>query len=158
MHIFKNISSSLWRHISWNKTDTLAIRRDIISSNTKTRHWPRNKTIGEDGPSWSFKEGDVPWILKKDDLSIAKDIILGVKEPSLYGSTLHYVTVDENLSGLKSHGHMKLLRVCMLNTQFLFYIDASKNMLCTHSFMEINDVCVYFVVSLSFSRVGLCEP
>jgi hypothetical protein len=31
MHILKNVSSSLWRHISWNKSDTLAIRRDIIA-------------------------------------------------------------------------------------------------------------------------------
>jgi hypothetical protein len=64
------------------------VRRDIIVSNTKKRHWSRNKTRGEVGPSWYFKEGDVPWILKKDDLSIAKDVILVVKVPSLYGLTL----------------------------------------------------------------------
>jgi hypothetical protein len=60
MHIFKNVSSSLWRHISWNKSDTLVFRRDIIASNTKKRHWKRKLTKGEDSPSWSFKEGDVP--------------------------------------------------------------------------------------------------
>jgi hypothetical protein len=95
----------------------MAITRDIISSNTKNRQWPRNKTRGEDAPSWSFKEDDVPWILKRDDLSREKDVILGVKAPSLYGSTLRRCfTVDGNLSGLKSHDHMNLLRVCMLNT------------------------------------------
>jgi hypothetical protein len=46
----------------------------------------------------------------------------------------------------------------MLNTLFLFYTDIGKNMLCTHIFMEINDVCVYFAVSLSFAHVWLCEP
>jgi hypothetical protein len=66
----------------------LVVRRDLIASNTKKRHWPRKETKGEVGPSWSFKEGDVPWILKKDGFSGAKDVILGVKAPSLYGSTL----------------------------------------------------------------------
>ena len=88
MHILKNVSSSLWRHISWNKRETMDVRRDLIASNTKKRHWPRNETRGEVGPSWYFKEGDVPWIWKKDDLSMAKDVILGVKAYSLYGSTL----------------------------------------------------------------------
>ena len=70
------------------KSDTLVVRRDLIYSNTKKRYWPRKENRGEVGSSWYFKEGDVPWILKKDDLSMAKDVILGVKEPSLYGSTL----------------------------------------------------------------------
>jgi hypothetical protein len=39
----------------------------------------------------------------------------------------------------------------------LFY-NVGKNILCTHSFMKIRDVCVYFVVSLSFDRAWLCEP
>ena len=43
----------------------LAIRRDLISSKTKNKHWPRKESKGEVGPSWYFKEGDVPWILKK---------------------------------------------------------------------------------------------
>ena len=89
MHIFKNVSSSLWRHISSKKSYTLAIRRDLISSNTKNKQWPKKENRGEVGHSWSFKEGDVPWILKKDDLSVAKDVIFGgVEAPSLYGSAL----------------------------------------------------------------------
>ena len=47
------------------KSDTLAIGRDLISSNTKKRHWPIKESRGEAGPSWHFKEGDVPWIMKK---------------------------------------------------------------------------------------------
>jgi hypothetical protein len=65
MHIFKSVSSSLWRHISSKESDTLDVRRDLISSKTKKKHWPRQESRGEVGPSWSFKEGDVPWILKK---------------------------------------------------------------------------------------------
>ena len=38
MHIFKNVSSSLWRHISSKKSDTLIVRRDLIYSNTKKKH------------------------------------------------------------------------------------------------------------------------
>jgi hypothetical protein len=41
MHILKKNSSSLWRHISSNKSDTLVVRRDILVSNTKKRHCPR---------------------------------------------------------------------------------------------------------------------
>jgi hypothetical protein len=45
-----------------------------------------------------------------------KDVILGVKEPSLYGSNLRCCfNVEGNLSRLKSHDHLNLLRVCMLN-------------------------------------------
>ena len=41
MHIFKNVSCSLWHHISSKKIDKLKVRRDLISSNTKKKHWPR---------------------------------------------------------------------------------------------------------------------
>ena len=92
MHIFKNVSSSLWRHISSKKSDTLAVRKYIITSKTKKKHWPRRlESTGSEagvGPSnsWFFKEGDVPWILKKDDISLAKEVIMGVRVPSSYGS------------------------------------------------------------------------
>jgi hypothetical protein len=88
MHIFKNVSSSLWRHISSKESDTLVVRIDIISSKTKNKHWPRQESRGEVGPSWSFEEGDVPWILKKEDISLGKEVILGVKVPCLYGFSL----------------------------------------------------------------------
>ena len=38
MHIFKNVSSSLWRHISLKKIDTLAVRKALITSKTKKKH------------------------------------------------------------------------------------------------------------------------
>jgi hypothetical protein len=66
----------------------LDVRRDLISSKNKKKHWPRQESRGEVGPSWSFKEGDVPWILNKEDISLAKEVILGVKVPYLYGSSL----------------------------------------------------------------------
>lgn len=72
MHILKNVSFSLWRHISSKESDTLVVRRDIISSKIKKKHWPRQESRGEAGPPWSFIQGDVPWILKKDDISLEK--------------------------------------------------------------------------------------
>jgi len=35
IHIFKNVSSSLWRHISLKESVTLTVRRDLISSKKK---------------------------------------------------------------------------------------------------------------------------
>ena len=70
---------------SIDQSDTLAVNWDSISSNTKKKHLPKKENRGEVGHSWSFKEGDVPWILKKDDLSVAKVVIFGVKKPLLYG-------------------------------------------------------------------------
>ena len=115
IHIFKNVSSFLWRHISSKESDTLAIRKDLISSKPKKKHWPRKESRGDEGPSnWSFKQGDVPWILKKDDISLEKEVIMGVRVPSLYGSSLrHFLIVEDHLSGLKSHDHFIFLRVRM---------------------------------------------
>ena len=41
MRIFKNVSYSLWRNISSKQSDTLVVRKDIITSKTKNKHWPR---------------------------------------------------------------------------------------------------------------------
>ena len=106
MHIFKNVSSYLCRNMPSEKNDTFGIRRDIISSNTKNRHWPRQENLGEVVPCWSFKEGDVPWVLKKNDISLENEVILVVKVSYLYGpSQRHCFTLDEHFGGLKSHNH-----------------------------------------------------
>ena len=42
------------------KNDKFSSKRDLISSNTKKKHWPRQENRGEDGHSFSFKKGDVP--------------------------------------------------------------------------------------------------
>jgi len=88
VHIFKNVSTSLWRHISSKESDTLIVRLDFSFSKTKKEHWPRQETRGEVGPSWYFKEGNVPWILKKVDHSLEKEVIISVKVPFLYGPSL----------------------------------------------------------------------
>ena len=83
-----------------------------------------------------------------------KVVILGVKTPSLYGLTLqHCFTIEGNLFGLKLHDHLNLLSLCMLNTWFFFH-GVGKNILCTHNFMAMH---MYYVVSLSFSHVWLCD-
>ena len=104
------------------KSYTIVVRRDLVSSNTKKRHWLKKENRGEVGHCWPFKEGDVPWILKKDDILVENDAIWGVKAPLLYGLTRRRCFgVEGYLSGLKSHDHLNLLRVCMLNTLFFFY-------------------------------------
>ena len=61
-------------------------------------------------------EGDVPWILKKYDLSLEKEVIMGARVPSSYGSSLQRCfIVEDHLSGLKSHDHLNLLRVCIMS-------------------------------------------
>jgi hypothetical protein len=146
MHILKNVSSSLWRQKSLKKSGTEVIRRDPISLNTKNKHWTRKEIKGEVGLSCSFKEGDVPWILKKYD------------PPSLYGLTLQFCfIIEENLLRLKSHDHLNLPKECMSITCFIF-CNIGYNFPYTHSFMPINFVCVYFIVTLSFTCACLCEP
>ena len=48
MHTLKNVSSSLWTHISSKKKDKLSSKRDLISLNIKKKHWPRQENRGED--------------------------------------------------------------------------------------------------------------
>ena len=116
VHIFKNVSCSLWRHISSKKSDKKVVIKYLISSNTKKKQWPRKENRGEVGPSFSFKKGDVPWILKKDDLNLEKEVVFSVKVPSFYGFTLLCCfTTDKTLSGLKSHDHLNLLMVCIMS-------------------------------------------
>ena len=74
--ILQDVLSSLWWHISSLKSDPLGVRRDLISSNTKKKHRPRKESSGEVDHSHPFKEGDVPWNLKKDDISMVKDVNL----------------------------------------------------------------------------------
>ena len=87
-NIFKNVSSSLWSHIPSKQSVTLIVNRDLISSNNKKKHFPRQENRGEDDPYWLFKDSNVPCVLKKYDLSLENEVILGVKAPSLYGYTL----------------------------------------------------------------------
>lgn len=96
MHIFKNVSSSLWRHISSKESDTLVVRRDLVFSKTKKKHWPRQESRGEVSPSCSFKEGVVPWILNKVDLSLEKEVIKSVRVSCLYGSSLQHCFILED--------------------------------------------------------------
>ena len=99
------------------ESDTLVVRRDLVSSKSKKKHWPRKESRGEVGPSWPLKESDVSWILKKVDLSLEKEVILGVKVPYLYGSSLRCsFNMEDQLSRLKSNDHLNLLRVRMSKT------------------------------------------
>ena len=101
------------------QSDTLVVRKEIITSKNKNKYWPKQlESIGRKvGPyNWYFKEGDVPWIFKKDDLSLEKEFIVGVRVPSSYGSSLQCCfTMEDHLSGLKSHDHLNLLRIRIIS-------------------------------------------
>ena len=128
MHIFKNVSSYLWRHISWKQSETFVVRKDPITSKNKRKHWLRKlESTGSEagaGPStWYFKEGDVPWIFKKYDLSLAKEVIMGVRVPSSYGSSLQcFFKMEDHSLGLKSHDHLNLLRVRIMSKAWFYYL------------------------------------
>ena len=106
-----------------NKVVTRWLSREIsFLRKLKRSIGTRQENRGVVGPSWNFEEGDVPWILKKNDLSLAKEVILGVKVPYLYWSTLrHCFTIDEFLSRVKSHDHLNLIKVHMSKKCFYFW-------------------------------------
>ena len=128
MHIFKKISSSLWRHISSKQSDTLAVRKDLITLKTKKKYWPRRLEV------WDQRWALVPLIhgfskkvrshgfKKKDDISFAKEFIVDVRVPTSYGSSLRRNFIaDDHLSGLKSHDHLNLLRVRIMSKAWFYY-------------------------------------
>ena len=48
--------------------------------------------------------------------------VLSERVPSLYGSSLRQCfTIEDNLSGLKSHDHLNLIRVRMSKTWFYYF-------------------------------------
>ena len=54
--------------------------------------------------------------LKKDDISLAKEVIMDVRVPTSYGSSLRRCfTMDDHFSGLKLHDHLNLLRVYVMS-------------------------------------------
>ena len=104
------------------QSETLVVRKYIITSKTKKKHWPRRlestglEACASLSNSWFFKEGDVPWIFKKDDISLAKQVIMGFRVPTSYESSLQRCfTMDDHFSGLKSHDHLNLLRVRIIS-------------------------------------------
>lgn len=67
------------------------------------------ETTREASLSWYFKEDDVPWILKKDDLFSDKEFIMSVRVCFLYGSSIwHDFTMEYHFLGLKSHDQLTL--------------------------------------------------
>ena len=81
MYIFKNVSNSIFQHISSKEKDTLSSRRDISLSRTKFDRrylWPNreNETYAE-----------APWILKKKELDQLNFFIRSIRKPIGYGSS-----------------------------------------------------------------------
>ena len=83
MHIFKNVTNSIYRHILDKDKDTLSSRRDIALSCTKfdkINLWPNkeNETYAE-----------ATWILKTTNLDQLKNFTHSIRIPTGYGSSLY---------------------------------------------------------------------
>jgi len=106
MHVLKNVTNSIYRHILDKDKDTLSSRRDIALSCTKfdRRHlWPNreNETYAE-----------APWILKKKELDKLKNVIRTIRTPTGYGSSLNKAfTVDGHITGFKTHDFHNFMKV-----------------------------------------------
>ena len=70
----------------------------LRSNNIITKSKMGSKEDTGPSNSWFFKEGDVPWILKKDDISLAKEFIMGVRVPPSYESSVLRVKPGGNSS------------------------------------------------------------
>ena len=102
MHIFKNVACLIWEHIT-GKRDTDGQRRDLEDMHIKEHLWKNNDGILP----------PAPWVLSK----VEKEAVMRMIEEfrtrmgtmcSLKGC----FTLDDDLSGLKTHDWHKMLQVC----------------------------------------------
>ena len=105
------------------KKGTLCLLGEILFLQKLKRNIGQDKKLEERlVPLKSFKEGVISWILKKDNLSLEKEVIMSVRVPSLYWSSLWCCfTVEDCFSGSKLHDHVNLLRIHMLKTWFILF-------------------------------------
>ena len=78
MHVLKNVTNSIYRHILDKDKDTLSSRRDISLSRTKfeRRHWWQNRE--------NETYAEAPWILKKKELDRLKKVTYSIRAPTSY--------------------------------------------------------------------------
>lgn len=103
MHIFKNVSASIWRHVTGRK-DTDAAREDLQEAGSKANAW------------LNVEEGTRPqvdWIVPKKSMKPVREAIKAIKTPTGYMHSLRNCFSAETgeLTGLKSHDWHKMLQV-----------------------------------------------
>lgn len=108
MHIFKNVGSLLWDHISGAK-DTHAARADLQEVGIMKELWPQTRMDGR------ITLPKAPWVMSKVEERRAKLIIRSLRTPTgLMRSLRTAFTKDGKLSGLKSHDWHKMCQVSPL--------------------------------------------
>ena len=116
MHIFKNVSSSIWRHVTGRK-DTDAAREDLQVVGTKSKAW------------LTVEEGTRPrvdWIVPRKSMKPVREAIKAIKTPTAYMHSLRSCfSKEEELVGLKSHDWHKMLQVCFIHYRyFTLYVTS----------------------------------
>lgn len=106
MHIFKNVGSLLWDHITGRK-DSHGARADLQDVGIMEELWPVTTADGR------ITLPKAPWVLAKAEEHKAKHIIRTIRTPTgLMHSLRTAFTSDGKLSGLKSHDWHKMCQVC----------------------------------------------
>lgn len=101
MHIFKNVAEILWGHIM-GKHDTLGAIKDLETMQRVSSLW-----ADEDG-----KLPAAPWVLNKKEQAIVKQTIESFQTPTEAIRSLEgCFTIDDDLTGLKTHDWHKILHV-----------------------------------------------
>ena len=111
MHIFKNVASNVWDHLTGSK-DSFAIRQDLQCTGRMRSAWPIEKRNGQ------ITCPKAPWCMSKDEEKDVKQVITKFRTPTGYMRCLKGAFSKikrrgvEQLSGLKSHDWHKMLQVC----------------------------------------------
>lgn len=108
MHIFKNVGSLMWDHISGAK-DTHGAREDLQEVGIMEVLWAQTRLDGR------ITLTKAPWVLSKVEERQAKHIIRSIQTPTgLMRSLRTAFTKDGKMSGLKSHDWHKMCQVSPL--------------------------------------------
>ena len=103
MHIFKNVGSIIWEHITGNR-DSKSARDDMQLVGRMRNVWP--KVVGD-----RCTLPKAPWVLSKKDIRTINKEIASFRTPTGYMHCLKGAfTTDGRLSGLKLHDWHKMLQ------------------------------------------------
>lgn len=104
MHIFKNVSCSIWQHLVGER-DTRGARDDLREMDKMRDMWTQVRNERVILPK-------APWIFTKTEEAVVKREIASFRTPTGHMHCMKGVfTKDNKLTGLKSHDWHKFLQV-----------------------------------------------
>lgn len=105
MHIFKNVATIVWEHIM-GKRDNFGARKDL-------------ETMQQMASLWVDEHGEMPqapWVLNNEEQARVKQTIESFRTPTgAMRSLKGCFTLDDDLTGLKTHDWHKILQVWIRN-------------------------------------------